>query len=156
SGMRLTAEALAKHFELPTDSPVRDYTWSQFLADEAADAAIVTLVLHSEPVTQALATGRFRLVSLPSMDDWDDPTLERCHFSQSVYPEAIREPEGWETVRTPAFLVTHPTAPPALVHATLDAFYQIDNPACISRATAASWTFLPWHRAAREYLDRAE
>lgn len=153
SGSRLTAQALAAYFQLPTNSPVSDYDWNQFVADNAADAAIVTYALHSEPLDSALDSGQFRLLSLPLTDDWDDPTLERCHLPQSVYPRALSDPSGWETLRTPAFLVARPTCPAALVRATLDAFYQLENFEIISQRTAANWTFLPWHRAAREYYD---
>lgn len=153
SGSRITAEVILRYLGLQTESATRNREWQQFFDDPEMDAAIVTVGLGNRFLVEALAGGNFRLLSLPAVTDLGDRTLELCRVSQDRYPQAIADPEGLTTLRTPAFLVTRSNAPDRLVRQTLEALYQLDTADRISRATAASWSFLPWHRAAREFLE---
>jgi eukaryotic-like serine/threonine-protein kinase len=153
SGSRITAEVILRYYGLHTQSTARNREWQQFFDDPEMDAAMVTVGLGNRFLVEALSSGDFRLLSLPAASDWGDRTLEPCRVGQERYPQAIEDPEGLTTLRTPAFLVTQPIAPDRLVRQTLEALYQMDPADRISRATAASWSFLPWHRAAREFLE---
>jgi eukaryotic-like serine/threonine-protein kinase len=155
SGSRITGEAVLRYYGLETQRDSRDGDWKRFLGDPRMDAAIVTVGLGNRFLVDALSGGDFRLLPVSWSGDWGDRTLEPCHIGQDRYPAAIDDPEGLSTVRTPAFLVTQPTAPDRLVWASLEALYRLEGVDRISRATATSWSFLPWHRAAREFLESA-
>jgi eukaryotic-like serine/threonine-protein kinase len=153
SGSRITAEAILRYYGVETEPVVRDGDWEQFLRDSRMDAAIVTVGLGNRFLVESLAGGDFRLLPLPSVNGRDDRTLEPCHIGQYRYPAAIDEPEGIPSLQTPAFLVTQPTAPDRLVRASLEALYRLKGVERIPHETAASWSFLPWHPAARDYFD---
>ena len=100
-----------------------------------------------------LANGKYQLLELPEAGDVPDRTLEVARIPRSAYPEGIANPRGVETLRTPAFLVAQETAPDRLVRSALEALYRLKHPMLIPRSTAATWTFLPWHPAARRFYS---
>jgi eukaryotic-like serine/threonine-protein kinase len=153
SGSRLTAEALLRHFQIETSPAARDGSAERLDREPQMAAAIVTVGLNSPDVSSLLISRRYRLLSLPPLDALHDRTLEAAQIAAHVYPHAIPAGQTIATVRTPAFLVTHRSSPDRLVEVALQALYRIEEPELIPRAEAATWTFLPWHPAARRFLD---
>jgi len=152
SGSHITAEALLGYYHLNVKES--DVDLRRFEADPAIDAAILTIGLDSSDMHRLLASGLYSLLELPEADNMPDRTLEVARIPRATYPEGIANPRGVETLRTPAFLVARESAPDRLVLSALEALYRLNHPLLIPRSTAATWTFLPWHPAARRFYAR--
>ncbi len=154
SGSRLTAEAILTHLGLRKRVQVRDHDWAGFAVDRECQAGIFTVGLNPPGLDALFESGEYRLVPLEVPDDFPDRTLEAAHIASGYYPRAIPAGASLATLRTPAFLVTSRTMPDRLVAAALEALYGLNLPGLIPREAAASWTFLPWHPAARAFYAK--
>jgi TRAP transporter TAXI family solute receptor len=151
TGSRLTANDLVRFYSLETDPKYRDMSWENLLSDPLLDAAIVTVRLKHQGISEMLSTGQFVILGMPDAGNIPDFNSRPVEFPLGIYAGHI--PPGTPTLRTTAFLVTHHDASPQLVEAALQALYSTPSLQPFAREDAGNWRALKWHDAALKFFD---
>ncbi|MCG8653526.1 MAG: TAXI family TRAP transporter solute-binding subunit, partial [Pirellulales bacterium] len=160
SGSRSTAELVFDSLGMTEDKVQREVIpWPELHKKDAPDAAIICIGRKSPLVSKLLASGRWRLVPIPSriQISLQHPMLRPMTIGASEYSGIDLPEQGIATVGTTAFLAACQDTPSELVLAALEALYQ-EPPLClgqISREHAEEWKGLAFHPAARAYFEQS-
>lgn len=167
SGMRLNAlKILERHPSLTVgDLHRNDAFFTELLADESLDAAIITTGQNNGDLQRLLATEEFEILPIGS-DIIDQLTLEYPSFR----PFTIRAgsfvddpghdrrvpPQDIRTVATTTFLAVERTAKDVLVTTVLETLYAdsslVDKYRLINRRDARRWSEFALHPAAHAFF----
>ncbi len=160
SGSRMTAELIFESLSESEDPVLREViAWDDLNEAEAIDGAVICIGLGSQLVSDLLASGRWKLVPIPSPTGITDqhPILRPATIKPDAYAGVSLPPQGIATVRTLAYLAAVQDTPSELVTAVLQVLYQ-DPQLCdglIPRKKAAEMqSYLNVHDAARDYYSQ--
>ena len=139
-------------------------SYRNLLKDKSIDAAIVTTTLANPVIKEAMFSGKFTLLSLPSAEGFGvhNSDYEATAIPAGVYPSSSVLPlpvEPVSTLRTLAVLAVRKGLPDGVVWEMLNAIYSIDTrtqaPILLSlkEGTEGLWLSLPSHKVASRYFD---
>lgn len=134
--------------------------YTDLIADESSDAALVSTGLTSPELLMVLGTGQFDVLPV---EDARALALLNPFFFETTIPRALyREsppvpPKDVITLSTWSLLVARPESSSKMVEATLSGLYDnrllIKYPMVLPRGEAAAWSFPPLHPASQGFYD---